>query len=225
MNTLELASKLELAILGHAISEEEIRKKLDKVKFYEELGIVFGGICVASGTIEIVLEHELKTKIVSVIGYPYGDENHYSKWKDIEQSIYAAHIDYVPNFTNVLKNDISTFMELNYIAEITSNYNREFRLIVEAGMLPQNKIEKLISLAEDLNADVIKTSTGTYKNDPSPTERIRRVRYTKLKVKVSGGIKDLKTAESCFEIGADIIGSSSALNIFEEFVEVNKIKL
>jgi deoxyribose-phosphate aldolase len=225
VNTLELASKLELAILGHAISEEEIRKKLDKVKFYEELGIIFGGICVASGTIGIVLEHELKTKIVSVIGYPYGDENHYSKWKDVEQAIYAAHIDYVPNFTNVLRNDISTFMELNYVAEITKKHNREFRLIVEAGMLSQDKIKKLISLAEDLNVDIIKTSTGTYKNDPSPEERILKVKSTKLKIKVSGGIKDLKTAESCFKVGANIVGSSSALNIFEEFVEVNKVKL
>jgi len=224
VNTKELAGKLELAILGHAISGKEIRKKLDKVKFYEDHGIVFNGICVASCIVDLIQEYELKTKIISVIGYPYGDEIRFTKWEDVDNVICAAHIDFVPNFTNVLNEDFdSVFTELNYVAGLTKFYEKEFRIIVEAGMLPQDKLNKLISIAEDLNADVIKTSTGTYKNDPSPEERILKVRSTKLKVKVSGGIKDLQTAESCFKVGADIIGSSSALNIFEEFVEVNKV--
>jgi deoxyribose-phosphate aldolase len=45
------------------------------------------------------------------------------------------------------------------------------------------------------------------------------VRHTKLKVKASGGIKDLKTALECIEAGADIIGSSTAIEIFEEFLK------
>ena len=215
MDAVEFASKLELALLGH--TENEVRwNKIQKALDYQQNGYKLNGICLPSSLIDDVYREQQR---VCVIGYPYGDNSFGSKWQDIlnvfESSMNnKTHIDYVPNFSSV---SIKCFYktDIRYLKAVCKN---EVRLIVESGRFNQDILNNMISAAEDGGADMIKTSTGTFKDDPSPTERIRRVRHTKLRVKASGGIKDLKTALECLDAGADIIGSSSALEIFEEFL-------
>lgn len=218
MNTIEFASKLELALLGH-IENETRWNKIHEALGYHNNGYKLNGICTAASNIHEIYNCQQK---ICVIGYPYGDNSYHSKWEDIlyvfESSLNnKTHIDYVPDFSSVALKSFCD-VDLKYLKTICKN---ELRLIVEAGRFNQDVLNNMISAAEDGGADIIKTSTGTFKDDPSPIERIQRVRHTKLKVKVSGGIKDLKTALECLDAGADIIGSSSALEILEEFILKN----
>lgn len=219
MTPQEFASKLELAILGHAIPFKLFSEKIRKVDEFYQQGYKFNGICVAPINVDSVFSY---LQPVCVIGYPYGDITQRAKLNDIEcitKEDESTYIDYVPDFSLIVDNIYDLLIE--DLIKVRGLVKNELRLIVEAGLLNQEQLNKVISIAEDYNVNVIKTSTGTYKNDPPPVERIKMVRHTKLKVKASGGIKDLKTALECIEAGADIIGSSTAIEIFEEFLKTN----
>jgi deoxyribose-phosphate aldolase len=101
-------------------------------------------------------------------------------------------------------------------------------VIVESGNLSIKEQEKANAIVLDSGAQVIKTSTG-YGHGDDIIKKLTTVAMWKnlggLKIKASGGIKDLTTAQSFLEAGAeqsfleagaDIIGTSSGVAIAEE---------
>ena len=70
-------------------------------------------------------------------------------------------------------------------------------------------------------ADFVKTSTGVHPSGGATVEHVRLLhRYASpLKVKASGGIRNLATALAMLDAGADRLGTSSAISIVRELRE------
>jgi deoxyribose-phosphate aldolase len=159
-----------------------------------------------------------------VIGYPYGDTSMRAKLADISYAADMfpfANFDYVPCFSNVFEGRMDVVK--SEIQAARAMVERQLRLIVEVGMFKNrkeySKLYDLISLAEDCGVEVIKSSTGTYKNDCSIDEKLDLISKTSLKKKISGGINTVEAAEHLIEGGADILGSSSAIDLIFKYMQ------
>jgi len=75
---------------------------------------------------------------------------------------------------------------------------------------------------------MVKTSTGFSKSGATLTaiKIIKKTVRDKLKIKVSGGIRDAETAKKYIDLGADRIGASLGVLIMKEIeqsLEINKV--
>jgi deoxyribose-phosphate aldolase len=95
---------------------------------------------------------------------------------------------------------------------------RQFKLILECGLLTDDEIKQLAQLGIDLGATYLKTGTG-FHGFPATVEMVsnlKRLSQGKIKIKASGGIRTLADAKKLVDAGADLIGTSSGVNIITE---------
>jgi deoxyribose-phosphate aldolase len=90
---------------------------------------------------------------------------------------------------------------------------------VECGYLSKEEIKQVATLLLESGADFIKTSTGFGPRGSSldDVRIIRSVVGGTLRIKAAGGIKTLNDVISFLGAGADRIGTSSAVQIMEEY--------
>ena len=87
------------------------------------------------------------------------------------------------------------------------------KVILEISELSKNEIVKACEICIDANADFVKTSTGFSKSGATLTavKIMKKTVRDKLKIKASGGIRDVETALKYIEVGADRIGASAGV--------------
>ncbi|NOS99524.1 MAG: deoxyribose-phosphate aldolase [Phycisphaerales bacterium] len=95
---------------------------------------------------------------------------------------------------------------------------RILKVILEAGTLNEEQIRLGCRCAAEGEADFVKTSTGFHKSGGATVEQVRLLHRcaAPLKVKASGGIRDLNAALAMLDAGAARIGTSSAVAIVDE---------
>jgi deoxyribose-phosphate aldolase len=92
------------------------------------------------------------------------------------------------------------------------------KVILETGALTDDEIITCCGIAEAIEADFVKTSTGFH---PSGGATIRAVELLaastggRLGIKASGGIRDAATAVAMLDAGATRLGTSSSKSILE----------
>ena len=90
---------------------------------------------------------------------------------------------------------------------------KTLKVIIETCLLTDEEKVKACELAENANADFVKTSTGfsTGGATVSDVRLMKGVVKDRLKVKASGGIRDIETVEAMIDAGADRLGTSKLL--------------
>ncbi|MEN6326160.1 MAG: deoxyribose-phosphate aldolase [Syntrophomonas sp.] len=163
-----------------------------------------------------------EVKLCTVIGFPLGAEHSSTK-------LYAARLALQQGAQELdLVMNIGAFLERNYHhirAEIKSllilknDYDFALKVIVETAMLSEVELRQATELVSNTQADFIKTSTGYASRGVSlkDIEIINVYKCKNLKIKASGGIKDLDFALQLIAAGVDRIGSSNALHLLEEY--------
>lgn len=98
------------------------------------------------------------------------------------------------------------------------------KVIIETAYLSETEIIRASRIVAESGADFIKTSTGFAGRGASEEDiRIMRANLPEnVGIKASGGIKDAATAIALIEAGADRIGTSSGVKIFEEWHKKQK---
>ncbi|MGB9608725.1 MAG: 2-deoxyribose-5-phosphate aldolase, partial [bacterium] len=93
------------------------------------------------------------------------------------------------------------------------------KIIIECGYLSKEEIRQISLLLLETGADFIKTSTGFGPRGTSldDVRTIRNVVGGAMRIKAAGGIKSLNDVISFLGAGADRIGTSSAVQIMEEY--------
>ena len=91
--------------------------------------------------------------------------------------------------------------------------DKTLKVIIETCLLTDEEKVKACELAENANADFVKTSTGfsTGGATVSDVRLMKGVVKDRLKVKASGGIRDIETVEAMIDAGADRLGTSKLL--------------
>jgi len=153
-------------------------------------------------------------QIATVIGFPLGFHRSAVKIKEAEIALTegATELDVVW--------DLGAFLSKEYLRVTTElarivNLGVTTKVIVESGYLTNEQLKIAHSIVKDSGAQYIKTSTGY-----SPGADIQTVKLWKklggLKIKASGGISTLVTAQEFINNGADIIGTSHGASISKE---------
>ncbi len=183
------------------------------------LQIGFYAVCVNPYHVRIASEvANCRIKVCSVVGFPLGLSKKETKIQEAVRAVRdgADELDVVMN--------ISEFKARNYgyVEEEIKALKREtgvlLKVILETCYLTEEEKETAVKLCIEAGADFVKTSTG-FGDGGATVEDVRflkRVAEGRIKVKASGGIRDLKTALAMVEAGADRIGTSSGFRIYEE---------
>ena len=161
-------------------------------------------------------------KTCSVVGFPLGACSTEVKSFETKYACEngASEVDMVIN-VGMLKSMNYEFVQ-NDIAEVVKaahSFDALVKVIIETCLLSDDEIVKACELAEAAGADFVKTSTG-FNSGGAKVSDVRLMKKTvgdRLRVKASGGIRDLKTVEAMIEAGADRIGASAGVQIMEEF--------
>jgi deoxyribose-phosphate aldolase len=190
----------------------------------EAIQFGFAGVCIPPlymRDARRILGDNGTIRLSTVVGFPMGYSSIASKSEEIKRAVDegADDIDAVANIAaikngnwNHVQNDIDSMIRATHMR------GRQFKLILECGLLTNDEIQQLSQLAQELGATYVKTGTG-FHGFPATVEMVRNLKQVtqgKIKIKASGGIRTLADAKKMIDAGADLIGTSSGVSMMNE---------
>ncbi|MBR4501350.1 MAG: deoxyribose-phosphate aldolase [Clostridia bacterium] len=220
MTLKEIAKLLDHSTLQPFLTDDDIRRGCDIALKYET-----ATVCARPGDMKIVVP-ALKGSTVlpcTVIGFPHGahttDVKVYESQRALEDG--CRELDMVINIGKLLGGDENYVRdEIAALAEVTHRADAILKVIIETCFLTDDQKRLVCRLSEEAGADFVKTSTG-YGKAGATAEDIALMRAAvspKVRVKASGGIRDLDTVLLMHKNGADRCGVSATAAIMEEAV-------
>jgi deoxyribose-phosphate aldolase len=158
--------------------------------------------------------------VCSVTGFPLGAAKTRVKVYEARQGINdgATEIDMVLNIGMVKDQEFGAAgHDISEVAKACHDMGAILKVILETCLLTDEEKVAACLLAQDAEADFVKTSTGL--NGPGATVRdvmlMRSVVQPEMGVKAAGGIRDTDTALAMVAAGANRIGASASVKIIE----------
>lgn len=208
---MELNRYIDHTLLSASATEAQILQLCDEAIKYN-----FYSVCVNSGYVALAKQAlgRSNVKICSVVGFPLGAMTTESKIFEAKNAIDlgATEIDMVMNVGKLKsKNHLAVLKDISNVKRAIGL--TPLKVILEISELSKNEIVKACEICIDAKADFVKTSTGFSKSGATLTavKIMRKTVRDKLKVKASGGIRDVETALKYIEIGVDRIGASAGV--------------
>ncbi len=212
---MDLRRYIDNSILKPKVSEREVE---DFVR--ESARVGFYAVCVNPYHVKLASEVAGgDIKVCSVVGFPLGlspkEVKLHEALRAVEEG--AQELDVVMN--------ISAFKSgrYSYVEEELKALKREsgsvVKVIIETCYLSDEEKVRATELCLSAGVDFVKTTTGFGPSGATleDVRLLKRVAGDRLKVKASGGIRDLKTALAMIEAGADRLGTSSGFKIYKEY--------
>jgi deoxyribose-phosphate aldolase len=224
MKQNELAARIDHTILKPQATAAEVEKIVAEAIEYR-----FASVCVAPIWVPVVAKRLKGTGVLTctVASFPHGTSKATVKAIEGSSSVKdgAEEVDVVAHLPYLANHDFdSAKAELLEVVRAcrAARPATVIKVIVESAYLltlPGDAGEKAIATAcravRESGCDFIKTSTGFH---PDGGASVRAVELMKkygdgLKIKASGGIRDLPTALAMLDAGADRLGLSSSVAI------------
>lgn len=156
---------------------------------------------------------ETNIDVCTVIGFPLGASKSTVKALEAKEALLdgADELDMVINIGALKSADYTpVFQDIKQIADLTQD--KILKVILETALLTEEEIVRGCEIAEEAEADFIKTSTG-FAKEGATVKNVKLMRKTvgsSLGVKAAGGIKTYDQALKMVEAGANRIGASSS---------------
>ena len=184
----------------------------------EAIQFKFYAVCVNGCYVKLAKTELINSevKIAAVIGFPLGAMSTESKIAEAVQCVAdgADEIDMVIN-VGLLKAGQADFVE-DEIAAIKKAIGKQvLKVIIETCYLTNEEKKMACRAALNAGADFVKTSTG-FGTGGATIEDVKLMKAEvgdKLKIKASGGIRDLATALEYIELGVSRLGTSSGIEL------------
>lgn len=232
---MEFSKYFDHTILKADASEEDVNAICLEAMKYK-----FASVCVNSCRTKQVANLLLDTDIdvCTVIGFPLGAMSTMAKKLETLTAIEdgATEIDMVINVGAVkdgdwefVKKDIAEVKEV--CVNNTMGRDVVLKVIIETCLLTEEEKIQACEVSVEAGADFVKTSTGfstggatvedvalmrkTVDAKTIATEKETGITRNRVKVKASGGIRDLETAKAMIAAGADRLGTSATVDIVE----------
>lgn len=181
----------------------------------------FRGVCVPPFWVKKVKRDlmETDTQVVTVIGFPFGNNLTESKLAECQHVIKngADELDVVWSLTAFKSGMNWPKIELAQLAQVCHENEKIMKVIIETAYLTAEEVVAACEICRNAGADFVKTSTG-HAPIGAKAETIRLMRSvlpSQVGIKASGGIKTLAQAVEMIQSGADRIGTSSGNLIME----------
>jgi deoxyribose-phosphate aldolase len=216
---MSIASKIDHTFLKPTATHVDIVELCNGAVDHGFRAVCVNSCWVREAVRELQESHGSTIPVATVIGFPFGACSIDAKIAECiaARVAGATEFDVVWNL-GFFKSELplDTMLELRSIVKIVEPL--KVKVIVESGWLSVEEQKKAHSIVLDSGAQCIKTSTG-YSADEI-IKKLRTVAMWKnmggLEIKASGGIKSRLDAAAFLEAGADILGTSSGVNIVEE---------
>ena len=217
MNRNEIFSIVDHTLLKQTATFEQIRQLCDEA-------IEFGAasVCIPPCYVKQASEYvQGKMTICTVIGFPHG--GHETAIKVAESALAldegCEELDMVINIGRMIRGDEDYVRdEIKQIADLAHSRGAIVKVILETCYLTDAQKKRACELSEEAGADFVKTSTG-YGSKGCTIDDLRLMRAAvspAVRVKGSGGIRDLDTVLSARAVGASRCGVSATEKIMLE---------
>jgi deoxyribose-phosphate aldolase len=216
-SAVNLAGRIEHTNLSPTLRIQDIDQLVAEAR---EFG--FYGICVPPFWVKRA-QREIgrdSISLVTVAGFPLGYNMTETKLDEISRAIYngADEIDVVWNISSFKTGLPWTKIELAKCSKLAHDHQKILKVIIETAYLTDTEISEASKLCADAGADFVKTSTG-FAPSGARVEHIRLMRAAipaVVGIKASGGIKTARQVVELLKAGADLVGTSSGVEIARE---------
>jgi len=214
-----VAKIIDQTYLKAGADEDEMKKVCEETKQYG-----FRGLCIFPEHTKLVKEqlNNTEIKVTTLIDEPTGTSPHDKRMEMVKDAKKAGsdEVDVVMKidaFKNKKYDEV--LADLKEICEVLPT-----KVIIGSGYLTDEEIKKASEIVKEAGAICVKTATvddpldRTELNEKAKHVKIMREAAPGLLVKAAGGVRNLADLEMMVEAGADIIGTSSGLEIVNEFL-------
>jgi deoxyribose-phosphate aldolase len=214
----ELAKYIDHTLLKAYATSKEIDKLC-----IEAVENEFCAVCVNPTYVSLAKDRVKGStvKVATVIGFHLGANTIDTKKFEVQDAINngADELDMVLNIGRLKAGEFDyVYDEISSIANIVHKSGKVLKVIIETCYLTKEEKIASVVISKLANVDFVKTSTG-FGTDGAKAEDVALMKFVagpNIKVKASGGIRDLETAMKMINAGADRIGTSSGVNIVKE---------
>jgi deoxyribose-phosphate aldolase len=219
----EIAKIIDHTNINEKAKKEDILKTCQEAKKYG-----FRGVCVRLEWVKLVAK-ELKgtgIKTVALIDPPIGDSPHKKRIKMCKKAKKdgADELDVVMNIVDAKHERWEKILkDLKEICKILPT-----KVIIGSGYLTDKEIIKASEICKKAGAICVKTAT---EKDPLEHRELKEKFYhlklmrkgaPGLLIKAAGSIRSLKDLKRAIKAGADIIGTSSGVEIMKELKKLHE---
>jgi deoxyribose-phosphate aldolase len=216
-----LAGCIEHTLLSATATEEQIRRLCEEAKEYG-----FYSVCVNPRWVTLAID-ELDgsdVKVCSVVSFPLGaDSTRMKVGQAADLVLYGVNeIDMVADLAAIVKTDKKYLCaQLDAVLKICRSKRPAvvLKVIIESAALSMDQKLFACSIADKCGVDFIKTSTGLHPAGGATVEDVKLIKETapNCRIKAAGGIRTARQALAMLEAGADRIGTSSGVEIMNQF--------
>ena len=214
----DIAKMLDHSTLQPYLTEADIRKGCELALKYD-----CASVCARPCDVPILAEvlAGSDVKVCTVIGFPHG--NHETAIKVAEAKLAleegCTELDMVINIGKMIAGDtLYVKNEIKLLADLAHQHGAILKVILETCYLTDEQKIACCRLAEESGADFVKTSTG-YGSKGCTVDDLKLMCAAvsaNVRVKGSGGIRDLDTVLSARAVGASRCGVSATAAIMAE---------
>ncbi|TPN87496.1 deoxyribose-phosphate aldolase [Aquimarina algicola] len=211
---MKINTYIDHTILKATATVDDIKQLCKEAKEHHFYAVCVNGYYVALAESELM---QTDIKIAAVVGFPLGATSSYIKVEEAKHCIdQGAHeIDMVLNVGLLKSGGYQKIIEEDIRAVKKAIGNNVLKVIFENCYLTTEEKKIACKLSLNAGADFIKTSTG-FGTGGATLEDVQLMInevHGSVKIKASGGIRDLNTAKQYIDLGVSRIGTSSGIQI------------
>ncbi len=217
----ELAGCIDHTLISATATGEQVRQLCE-----EAISCGFHTVSVNGRWVAPAAERLTGKKIAvgGVVSLPLGADSTKIKVAQTKEAIFdgADEIDMVADLAAIIEGD-AKYLLSQFRAVLGACRSMRpkvlLKVIIESAALNHEQKIFACRIAQEAGVDFIKTSTGMHPAGGATIEDIKLIKETapKCKVKAAGGIKTAKQAIEMLQAGAERIGTSSGVQIINEF--------
>ena len=198
---------------------------LDIISLCEEARVSrFAAVCINPYRLSLAapILQDTGVKIATVIAFPLGADTAKMKYLASRTALEggAGELDMVMNIGAIKDKEYNVLQdEIESVLQLKQDYDFVLKIIVETALLDPVELAVVTQIISAEEADYIKTSTGFSSRGVSIEDisLINQHKSDKLKIKASGGIKDVAFALRLLSQGVHRIGTSNAGDILRAY--------
>jgi deoxyribose-phosphate aldolase len=221
INEKQLAGRIDHTLLSANAASGQIIQLCQQAKDYGFCTVFVNPRWIALAAEEL---HGRKIGVGSVVSFPLGTDSTKIKVAQAEDCIFAGadEVDMVADLAAVIEGDAKYLSnQLRAVLKVCRSMKPAvcLKVIIEAAVLTNEQKIFACRIADQIGVDFVKSSTGMNPAGGATVEDVKLMKEyaPRCKIKASGGIRTAKQAIEMLNAGADRIGTSSGVQIINEF--------
>jgi len=213
-----LASHIQHTLISNVLTQALWQKHIEECLKYR-----FNAAMIPPAWVHKTSERLLGTgiRVASFIDFPYGTMTSDGKAAEAKSLVDAGaeEIDLMPNVGFLLSG-----MENEYFSDIQGVVraagNAPVKIMLELPLLNEEQKKRAVSLSVEAGALYLKNASGGAVGVATPDDMrfLRRLAPPHVRVKGSGGIKTAQQVRDLLDAGADLVGTSSGVQIMSQLL-------